>query len=208
MSEPDFFADHLHRVPAVAILRGHSPERTAELAETAWEAGIELVEVTVETATSYASLESAIAAASGRGTFVGAGTVTTADQVRRVTRMGAAFLVSPGLHPAVVAQAAEDGIPYLPGVATATEIAAALERGLSWLKAFPAAQLGPDWIRAQLGPFPRARFVATGGISAANAPAFLAAGCGAVAIGSALNAETIRALTGAARRPPPPLRVP
>jgi len=192
----DFFAAHLERVPVVAILRGHPPNRTVELCRSAWDAGIELVEVTVESPAALPSLEAAATAARARGTFVGAGTVTTAEQVVTVTRAGARFLVSPGLHRGVVAAAATAGVPYLPGVATATEIATALEHGLAWLKVFPAAQLGPGWIRAQLGPFPQARFVATGGISAGNAGDFLAAGCRAVAIGSALDTETIRSLTG------------
>lgn len=117
---------------------------------------------------------------------MGAGTVTTVEQLSAVREIGAEFTVAPGLHPEVVAASRRAGLPHLPGVATSTEIAAALAQGCSWLKAFPARQLGPGWITAQLAPFPLVRFVATGGIDAGNAADFLAAGCRGVAVGSAL----------------------
>ncbi|WP_245665087.1 FCD domain-containing protein [Actinoplanes subtropicus] len=78
------------------------------------------------------------------------------------------------------------GMPHLPGVGTATEVQRAWLAGCRWMKAFPAAALGPGWISAVLGPFPGARFVATGGITVAGAPAFLAAGARVIALGAAL----------------------
>ncbi|MET7611856.1 thiamine phosphate synthase, partial [Streptomyces seoulensis] len=77
-----------------------------------------------------------------------------------------------------------------PGVATATDVQAARALGLDWLKAFPASVLGPDWFRAMRGPFPEVPFVATGGIDASNAAAYLAAGAKVVAVGSALDDPT------------------
>jgi 2-keto-3-deoxy-6-phosphogluconate aldolase len=76
------------------------------------------------------------------------------------------------------------GLPHLPGVATATEAHRALRLGLAWQKVFPAAVLGTGWIAAMRAPFPDVRFVATGGVDAANAEAFLQAGATAVAFGS------------------------
>ena len=81
---------------------------------------------------------------------------------------------------------ATNGLPVMPGVATSSEIQAARRLGLVWLKAFPVAQLGSAWVRAQLAPFPEARFVATGGVDADNAREFLDAGARVAAIGSAL----------------------
>ena len=78
----------------------------------------------------------------------------------------------------------------LPGVATPTEIQAAVAAGLTWLKAFPAAQLGTAWFTAMAGPFPQEKFVATGGMDANNAGDFLAAGVRCVAVGSALADPT------------------
>jgi 2-dehydro-3-deoxyphosphogluconate aldolase / (4S)-4-hydroxy-2-oxoglutarate aldolase len=103
--------------------------------------------------------------------------------------------VAPGLDPEVVRLSAELALPHLPGVATPSEIQRAHRLGLSWVKAFPAAELGTGWFKAMLGPFPGLRMVATGGMNASNAPEFLAAGAAVVAVGSALeDAEQLPAL--------------
>nr|WP_269328949.1 bifunctional 4-hydroxy-2-oxoglutarate aldolase/2-dehydro-3-deoxy-phosphogluconate aldolase [Kineosporia babensis] len=174
----------------IGIFRGQSPERTVELCHRAWDSGVELVEVPVQSPAAVPSLRAAVEAAQERGALVGAGTVLRLDQLEEVLAFGASFVVCPGLHEEVVTECLRRGVPILPGVATSTEVAKALSYGLNWLKAFPAEQLTPGWIRAQLGPFPDVRFVATGGISAANASDFLAAGCRAVAIGSAFGSES------------------
>ena len=86
-------------------------------------------------------------------------------------------------------------MPHLPGVATSTDIHRALLAGAQWVKAFPAAELGASWIKAQLAPFPEAKFVATGGISADNGAEFIAAGARGLAIGSAFeNPELLAAM--------------
>ena len=99
---------------------------------------------------------------------------------------GAAFTVAPGLAPEVVAASHEAGLPHLPGVATPSEVHQALRLGLTWLKAFPAAQLGVGWADALHGPFPEARFVATGGVTPANAEQYFAGGASAASLTSAL----------------------
>lgn len=173
----------------MVILRGFTPERTVELAERAWGLGIEVVEVPVQSDEGYAALSAAVAAGRRLGKTVGAGTIISPDQLERVADLGATFAVSPGFDPALVAKAREYGLAYLPGVASATEVQAAAVAGLTHLKGFPASVLGTGWFRAMKGPFPDIRFVATGGIDANNAPAFLDAGVTAVAIGSALEDE-------------------
>ncbi|MFE3142566.1 bifunctional 4-hydroxy-2-oxoglutarate aldolase/2-dehydro-3-deoxy-phosphogluconate aldolase [Streptomyces scopuliridis] len=187
METDEFFRDHFARNPVLGIFRNLTPGRTVEMCERAWDFGVELVEVPVQTRDALPALRAAIDAAEPLGKRIGAGTVTSVDQLTAVHDLGAAFTVAPGFHPEVVAESARLGLPHLPGVATATEIAAALATGRTWLKAFPAKQLGPDWIAAHLAPFPMARFVATGGVDASNAASFLAAGCRAVAVGSALS---------------------
>jgi Entner-Doudoroff aldolase len=173
----------------MVILRGFSPGRTVELAERAWGLGIEVVEVPVQSEDGFAALSAVVQAGRRSGLPVGAGTVITPGQMQRVAESGATFAVSPGLDLALVASARECGLAYLPGVGTATEIQAATVAGLTHLKAFPASVLGPGWFRAMRGPFPQVTFVATGGIDAGNAAAFLDAGAAAVAIGSALEDE-------------------
>lgn len=180
----DFFATHLGRHRVLAILRGHGP-RTVELCERAWASGIALVEVPVQSPADLDALSAAVAAGRKRGRPVGAGTVLTRELVDEVAAAGAAFTVAPGLDEDVLAASEAAGLPHLPGVATASEVHRALRLGTVWLKAFPAGALGAQWFSAMRGPFPQARFVATGGVTPANAGELLAAGAAAVSLGSA-----------------------
>jgi 2-dehydro-3-deoxyphosphogluconate aldolase/(4S)-4-hydroxy-2-oxoglutarate aldolase len=134
--------------------------------------GLPCVEITLRTPAG----EAAIARLAARPDLVvGAGTVLGVDQLERAVAAGARFVVSPGLDVAVVRRARELGVVALPGVATATEAMTALGEGLDAVKLFPAGPLGGTaMISALAGPFPRLRFVPTGGIAAADLPAYLA----------------------------------
>lgn len=173
--------------PIMAIFRGMGVERSLELARSAWSLGIDLVELPIQTPVDVEALTVVAAAARVAGRRVGAGTVVTPRQVEIAAEAGATFTVSPGFDAEVARISAEAGLPPLPGVATATEVQAAMRFGLTWLKAFPASVLGTAWFRAMSGPFPDARFVATGGMDSSNAGAFLEAGVRVVAVGSALE---------------------
>ncbi|CAM05155.1 2-keto-3-deoxy-phosphogluconate aldolase [Saccharopolyspora erythraea NRRL 2338] len=157
------FFDDLFSCGVMAILRGMDPERTATLAERAWDLGIDAVEVPIETPGAEPSLRAAIEAGARRGRPVGAGTVVGVEQLRTATELGAAFTVAPGLDPELV-RASE--LPHLPGVATPSEVQHARKLGLTWVKAFPATVLGTGWFAAIRGPFPGMRFTATGGMNA------------------------------------------
>ncbi|MEU4474618.1 bifunctional 4-hydroxy-2-oxoglutarate aldolase/2-dehydro-3-deoxy-phosphogluconate aldolase [Micromonospora sp. NPDC023888] len=174
----------------MAILRGLPVAETVRLAERAWDLGIDVVEVPVATADAVPSLRAAVAAGTERGRIVGAGTVLDVEQVAAAADAGARFTVAPGLDLTIADAAAERGLPHLPGVATPTEAQQALRHGLTWLKAFPAISLGPAWFKAMAGPLPQLRFVATGGLDAGNAAAFLQAGVRVAAVGSALSDPT------------------
>lgn len=149
---------------------------TADLAPDLGEAlsagGIRTVEVTLRTP---AALDAIAALAAGSDLLVGAGTVLTAAQADLAVAAGARYVLSPGLSIAVVRRCQELGVPVIPGVATATELQAALEAGVSTVKFFPAEQLGgPAAIRALAGPFPDVRFVPTGGVTLDTLGAYLA----------------------------------
>ncbi|MGC4996280.1 MULTISPECIES: bifunctional 4-hydroxy-2-oxoglutarate aldolase/2-dehydro-3-deoxy-phosphogluconate aldolase [unclassified Streptomyces] len=106
---------------------------------------------------------------------VGAGTVITPEQVTRCVTAGARFLVSPGWTETLLAAMRESGVPFLPGVSTASEVVALLERGVREMKFFPAeAAGGAAYLKSLAGPLPGVRFCPTGGIAAASAPEYLA----------------------------------
>ncbi|MGA2528763.1 MAG: bifunctional 4-hydroxy-2-oxoglutarate aldolase/2-dehydro-3-deoxy-phosphogluconate aldolase [Acidimicrobiales bacterium] len=182
-----FFEASFARKRVMAILRGLAPEETVAMCKRAWRAGIEVVEVPIQSDDALASLQAAAGAAALEGRTVGAGTVTTLRQLDQALSIGVSFTVAPGFDPEVARACCDSAVAHLPGVATASEVQQALRLGFSWLKVFPAAQLTPGWIRALLAPFPDARFVATGGIDGGNARDFLAAGARVVAVGSALG---------------------
>lgn len=179
--------------PLMAIFRGLGVARTLELAARAWEIGIELIEIPIQSPADLDALAevAALAAGSGSGSgsgrIVGAGTVTTRGQVAAARERGAAFVVSPGLDVEIVAECLDAGLPPLPGISTATELQAATGLGLTWVKVFPAVVLGSHWFSIMHGPFPAMNFVATGGLTASTAREFLDAGARAVAVGSAIE---------------------
>lgn len=189
MTDNAAFDEIFGDVPLMAILRGMGPERSLAVATTAWDLGIGVVEIPVQTPADVEALRLVADAARERGLIVGAGTVVTVDHVHDARRSGAAFTVSPGFDPEIVRASAEAGLPALPGVATPTEVQLALREGLTWLKAFPASLLGTGWFGAMRGPFPQATFVATGGMDATTAGPFFDAGVRVVAVGSALEDE-------------------
>jgi len=135
--------------------------------------GIRLLEITLRTP---AGLDGARAIIRDvPDAVVGIGTVLTPDDLRRAVEAGARFALSPGATPALLDAAAEAPIPFLPGIATASEMMEALARGLTAAKFFPATAAGGlPALRALAGPFPQVRFCPTGGITEANAAEWLA----------------------------------
>jgi 2-dehydro-3-deoxyphosphogluconate aldolase / (4S)-4-hydroxy-2-oxoglutarate aldolase len=109
------------------------------------------------------------------GLLVGAGTVLSADQARAAAEAGALFAVAPGTSEEVVRACDELGLPFFPGVATASEIEQARRLGHHVLKVFPAAQVGgPAFLRAVSATYPDVGFMPTGGIDATNIREYLA----------------------------------
>ncbi len=130
--------------------------------------------------------------------LVGAGTIVRPDQVDLALDAGAQFIVSPGFSSQVVERCQAVGLPVLPGVATATDVMAALDLGIDLLKLFPAeASGGLDLLRALQGPFPDVRFVPTGGVNSENAAEYLSLPSVAAIGGSWMVAPAAR---GRARR--------
>lgn len=175
-----------HR-PLVAILRGIAPDRAVELAHAAWDTGMAVVEVPIQTPDALPTLAAVCTAGAERGEDTGAGTVVSIEQVEAAARAGARFTVAPGLDLSVWRASEARGLPHLPGVGSATEVQQAVRAGGVWIKVFPASALGPGWIAQVRAPFPQARFVATGGVDARNAASFLDAGAAALGVGGSIT---------------------
>lgn len=175
------------------ILRNLTEAAAVRRAVDAWKLGILLVEVPVQSDDGWTLF--ALVREAARGKPVGVGTVTMRSQVDRARDEGAAFIVSPGFDLAIAKAAARVGLPHLPGVATPTEVGAAISAGHIWLKAFPASVLGPGWVRALIDPFPSAKFVCVGGMTPDAWPAFREAG----AAGYAMSRAYVEGLNGPSR---------
>jgi 2-dehydro-3-deoxyphosphogluconate aldolase / (4S)-4-hydroxy-2-oxoglutarate aldolase len=107
--------------------------------------------------------------------LVGAGTVRSPGQLAQALAAGAQFAVAPALDERVVAAAAEAGVPFVPGVATPSEIERALDLGCDVLKLFPAATVGgPAFIKSVAPIYPDVRFIPTGGVNPDNLASYLA----------------------------------
>jgi len=141
------------------------------LADALVQGGLPIAEITFRTP----AAAEAIRAVAARGDIlVGAGTVTTTDQVDAAVQAGAEYIVSPGSSSIVVDRADAPGLLALPGVVTATEIQAALELGITTVKFFPAGTSGgPAAIKALAAPFVGVKFVPTGGITPDNLADYL-----------------------------------
>ena len=160
-------------VPVIPVIVLRDVDHAVSMAKALVAGGIRVLEVTLRTPQGLPSIE-AIAKAVPEA-IVGAGTVRSAADAKAAAAAGARFAVSPG-YTSKLGQACRDlGLPLLPGVATSSEIMAAMEDGLSELKFFPAVQSGGiQMLKAWQGPFGDVRFCPTGGISPANAAEFLA----------------------------------
>jgi 2-dehydro-3-deoxyphosphogluconate aldolase/(4S)-4-hydroxy-2-oxoglutarate aldolase len=162
----------LRRAPVIPVYTPATVEEAVQVANALVRGGLPVVEVTLRTPVALAAMRAMIERVPG--IVVGAGTVLGADQLEAVQSAGAAFAVSPGATPALLAAAVERGLPFLPGVATASELMQAMEAGLDCLKFFPALQAGgPAMLQAWTGPFPQLRFCPTGGITADTAADYL-----------------------------------
>lgn len=165
--------DLLSRARIIPVITIDDPAHAIPLAHALVAGGLPLLEITLRTA---AGLAAATAIARHvPGAIVGIGTVLTPSDLRRAEDSGAQFALSPGATPALLEAAASRTLPFIPGIATPSELLAATLHGFTTVKFFPAAALGgPAALRALAGPFPHARFCPTGGITEATAASYLA----------------------------------
>ena len=156
-------------IPVVTLT---DPRVTQDLAAALHRGGLPVAEITFR---SDAAEEAIATMASRTDMCVGAGTVVDSELVDRAVAAGASFIMTPGFSAPVVERCLEIDVPVIPGVGGATDIMSALTYGLTVVKLFPADALGgPQTVKALSAPFPKIRFVPTGGVTATNANQYLA----------------------------------
>ncbi len=183
----------------VAIVRGFDAETCLKLADAYTKGGIGLMEVTFDQSRpdgperTVKAIE-ALVGHFGDSLLVGAGTVLTVEQVRMARDAGAKYAIAPNVDLAVIAAAVENGLVAMPGAMTPSEIVTAYNAGAGVIKVFPAAVLGPAYIKAVKAPLPHIPLMAVGSVGAANAADFMKAGCVGIGVGGSLvNKEWIAA---------------
>lgn len=189
----------------IAVIRLDDLSGAVDLVRSLLAGGVSVFEFTL-TNPEAAQTIAAVRATLGAEVLVGAGSVTTPEQVALVADHGAQFVVSPITKAQVIAACHKLGLPAIPGAYTPTEIQTAWEMDVAAVKLFPAGGLGPRYIKDVLAPLPHLRLIPTGGIGSDNIKSFFTAGAFAVGVGSALFDKTDldsgnwAAITASARR--------
>jgi 2-dehydro-3-deoxyphosphogluconate aldolase/(4S)-4-hydroxy-2-oxoglutarate aldolase len=174
----------------VAILRAGDSSRAEAVVDILVDGGIRCLELTMTTPGALDVVER-LAARLPADVEVGMGTVLTADEVDRAVAVGARFVVSPSVVPAVIDAALHHGIGSYPGALTPTEIHSAWTAGASAVKLFPGGSLGPGYLTAVRAPLPDVPIVPTGGIDIAAVRTWLDAGACAVGMGGPLIGDAL-----------------
>jgi 2-dehydro-3-deoxyphosphogluconate aldolase/(4S)-4-hydroxy-2-oxoglutarate aldolase len=202
MTAPAQALERIEAARLIAIIRTGDLDEALRTTEALREAGVEIVEFSLAGAAALAAMREC-RSRFGDAVLLGAGTVLTGQQAAVAVDAGAHFLIAPNLDEEVLESASGLGVLHIPGALTPTELVLAVRLGAPAVKLFPAARLGPAYVRDLRGPLPDLRLIATGGVSAENAGEFLDAGCVAVAAGGALasgDADAARRLVAITSR--------
>jgi 2-dehydro-3-deoxyphosphogluconate aldolase / (4S)-4-hydroxy-2-oxoglutarate aldolase len=188
----------------VPVVRASSVDEANRAVEAICAGGIPVVEITMTVPNAVSVIREL--AQHRKDVLLGAGTVTNAEQAEQCIQAGAQFLVSPGLSVPTLEVAKRHSILAIPGALTPTELMNAQEHGARLVKIFPCGNVGgPKYLKSLKAPFPQAALIPTGGVNAANAADFIAAGAFALGVGAdlvdtkALREGNLEKITTAAR---------
>lgn len=180
----------IKRNPVTAILR-HTPSEDLEAyTGSLYAGGLRSFEVSFSTKDAVRQLRW-MKENMPEDACIGAGTILTKAEAEEALAEGADFLLSPAASPEILSYCSRNHVRFLPGVFTPSDVALCLSYGFHTLKLFPAGDLPAGYIDSLHGPFPSAEFVAVGGISPANAAAYLQSGYVGVGIGSSLVSHSL-----------------
>jgi 2-dehydro-3-deoxyphosphogluconate aldolase/(4S)-4-hydroxy-2-oxoglutarate aldolase len=190
----------IERVGLIPVLRAKNVAQGRAVVDAMVAGGVTVVEVTM-TVPGAIDLIKELQKAYGAQLLLGSGTVTTADQAQATIDAGAEFVVSPSLHPEVIARTKTNKKISCPGALTPTEAITAWDAGADYVKIFPCSAVGgASYLKSLLAPFPHLKLIPTGGVTLDTAASFIKAGARALGVGSDLvnlaavdagNAETI-----------------
>lgn len=173
MSEKLTSAYVMSLTPVLPVVTIEDVGHAEPLARVLLASGINTIEITLRTPAALSAIRAVADAAPEM--IVGAGTVLSEDDLKAAIDAGARYALSPGGTKKLMKAAENASIPFIPGVATASEIMRGLELGYTHFKFFPAEQLGGVAALKGIGaPLPKARFCPTGSITLEKAPAYLA----------------------------------
>jgi 2-dehydro-3-deoxyphosphogluconate aldolase / (4S)-4-hydroxy-2-oxoglutarate aldolase len=197
--------ERIHQVGIIPVVRASSVEEANRAVEAICAGGVPVVEITM-TVPNAISVIKEVVQQRGKDVLIGAGTVTSTDQAESCVSAGAQFLVSPGLSLHMMEVARKHSMLGIPGALTPTELMNAQEHGARLVKIFPCGNVGgAKYIKSLKAPFPKASLIPTGGVNAANAADFIAAGAFALGVGAdlvdatALREGNLQKITSAAR---------
>ena len=166
MTKKELFKE-IHDIGVLPVVKIDDEDKAIPLAKALNKGGIRYIEITFRTDAAEGAIRKIVNECPG--IVVGAGTVINSSLAEKAVRAGASFIVSAGLNIETVKWCISNGIPVVPGIATPSEIELGLSLGLDVLKFFPAETLGGvSMLKALSGPFPKVKFIATGGIDMTN----------------------------------------
>lgn len=176
-------------VPVIGILRGVDEAFFPDLMTAAFDAGLQAMEVTMNTAGAERIVGKNLSRVP-KGNYLGIGTVRNTDEAKRALDSGAAFIVTPNTDAGVIEYARGRNVSVIAGAFSPTEVYTAWSSGAQMVKVFPCCLLGPSYIRELRGPFDDIDLVAVGGVTLENLADYFDAGVRAVGASSALFGKT------------------
>lgn len=172
-------------VPVIGILRGVEAAFFRGLMGAAFAAGLQAIEITINTAAALRIVSSNLPAVPP-GKFLGVGTIRNLGEAKQAVAAGAMFLVTPNTDTAVIEYARSHSVPIIVGALTPTEVYAAWAAGADMVKVFPCRAVGPEYLRELRGPYEQIPLVAVGGVDRNNVQEYFNAGARAVGVSAAL----------------------
>ena len=181
--------EKIEKEKLIVIVRGVGKDKLLPLADALYRGGVRLMEITFDKSGRTApdavvdNIRMLKEHTDGR-MHIGAGTVTTEEEVELVANVGGEFIISPDTYEDVIRRTVELGLVSIPGALTPTEAATAHRYGADFVKLFPVSGLGTSYIKAIKAPLSHIRFLAVGGVDLGNIDEYMKTGIAGVGIGS------------------------